>query len=91
MICSAPGDSGTPLDRRRYQGSFNRFSRSLFRPEFVAYELEKKYDVDECQQPTLLTCRKVTLRLIVFDMDDDTGAKSLKTSKNKTYLWATCP
>ena len=47
--------------------------------EFVKYELEKpKYDVEECQQRdmTYSAPLKVTLRLIVFDVDEDTGAKS---------------
>ena len=48
--------------------------------EFVKYELEKpKYDVDECQarDMTYAAPLKVTLRLIVFDVDENTGAKSV--------------
>jgi len=32
---------------------------------------------------------KVTLRLIVFDIDEETGARSVRTSKNKMSTWAT--
>jgi DNA-directed RNA polymerase subunit beta len=61
--------------------------------EFVSYEFElPKYDVDECRQRdmTFAAPLKVTLRLIVFDVDEDTGAKSSRTSRNKTSTWATC-
>src|SRR5262250_2826713 len=49
--------------------------------DFVSYEFEPpKYDVDECRQRgmTFAAPLKVTLRLIVFDVDPDTGAKSVK-------------
>src|SRR5580704_11610068 len=49
--------------------------------EFVRYEFEPpKYDVDECRQRgmTYAAPLKVTLRLIVFDIDEETGAKSAK-------------
>src|SRR2546421_80674 len=49
--------------------------------EFVRYEFEPpKYDVDECRQRgmTYAAPLKVTLRLIVFDIDEETGAKSVK-------------
>src|ERR1700709_2637995 len=47
--------------------------------EFVRYEFEPpKYDVDECRQHgmTYAAPLKVTLRLIVFDIDEETGARS---------------
>src|SRR5258708_31323018 len=43
--------------------------------EFVKYEFElPKFDVDECRQrdPTYAAPLNVTLRLSVFDMDEDT-------------------
>src|SRR5277367_6158273 len=46
--------------------------------EFVRYEFEPpKYDVDECRQRgmTYAAPLKVTLRLIVFDIDEETGTK----------------
>jgi hypothetical protein len=51
--------------------------------EFVRYEFEPpKYDVDECRQRgmTFAAPLKVTLRLIVFDVDPETQAKSVKDS-----------
>lgn len=59
--------------------------------EFVDYEFEApKYDVEECRQRdmTYAAPLKLTLRLIVFDVDEDTGANRLKTSKNKMSTWA---
>ena len=54
--------------------------------EFVKYEFEApKYDVDECRQRgmTYAAPLKVTLRLIVFDVDEETGAKSVKDIKEQ--------
>ncbi len=57
--------------------------------EFVSYEFEPpKFDVDECRQRDLTYAAplKVTLRLIVFDIDEDTGAKSIKDIKEQSRL-----
>src|SRR5437773_11910755 len=54
--------------------------------EFVRYEFEPpKYDVDECRQRgmTYAAPLKVTLRLIVFDIDEETGAKSVNDIKEQ--------
>ena len=54
--------------------------------EFVRYEFEApKFDVDECQQRgmTFAAPLKVTLRLIVFDIDEETGARSVKDIKEQ--------
>jgi len=62
--------------------------------EFVKYELEKpKYDVDECMQRdmTYSAPLKVTLRLIVFDVDDDTGNKSVKDIKEQDVFMGDMP
>ena len=62
--------------------------------EFVRYELEKpKYDVEECQQRdmTYAAPLKVTLRLIVFDVDEDTGAKSVKDIKEQDVFMGDMP
>ena len=51
--------------------------------EFVRYELEEpKYDVEECQQRgmTFAAPLKVTLRLVVWDVDEETGARSIRGS-----------
>jgi len=71
------GDSDTPLDGEGINGVFQSvFPIKDFNEtsilEFVKYELEKpKYDVEECQQRdmTYSAPLKVTLRLIVFDID----------------------
>ena len=58
--------------------------------EFVAYHLEPpKYDVEECRQRgmTFAAPIKVTLRLIVFDVDEETEAKSIRDVKEQeVYL-----
>lgn len=58
--------------------------------EFVAYTLEPpKYDVDECRQRgmTFAAPIKVTLRLIVFDVDEQTEARSIRDVKEQeVYL-----
>jgi len=62
--------------------------------EFVRYEFEApKYDVDECRQRgmTFAAPLKVTLRLIVFDVDDDTGAKSVKDIKEQDVYMGDMP
>jgi len=61
--------------------------------EFVSYDLEKpKYDVEECQQRglTYASPLKVTLRLVVWEEDEDTGARSIPTLRNRTSIWAIC-
>src|SRR5947208_6300985 len=62
--------------------------------EFVRYAFEQpKYDVDECQQRgmTFAAPLKVTLRLIVFDVDQDTGAKSVKDIKEQEVYMGGMP
>src|SRR5215203_3713650 len=62
--------------------------------EFVRYEFEPpKYDVDECRQRDLTYAAplKVTLRLIVFDIDEDTGAKSIKDIKEQDVYMGDMP
>ncbi|KQT61425.1 DNA-directed RNA polymerase subunit beta [Methylobacterium sp. Leaf456] len=62
--------------------------------EFVRYTFENpKYDVDECRQRgiTFAAPLKVTLRLIVFDVDPDTGAKSVKDIKEQDVYMGDMP
>ena len=62
--------------------------------EFVRYEFEPpKYDVDECRQRgmTFAAPLKVTLRLIVFDVDEETGAKSVKDIKEQDVFMGDMP
>jgi DNA-directed RNA polymerase subunit beta len=62
--------------------------------EFVRYTFEQpKYDVDECRQRgmTFAAPLKVTLRLIVFDIDPDTQAKSVKDIKEQDVYMGDMP
>ena len=62
--------------------------------EFVRYEFDApKYDVEECRQRdmTYSAPLKVTLRLIVFDVDEDTGAKSIKDIKEQDVYMGDMP
>ncbi|MBD0428007.1 DNA-directed RNA polymerase subunit beta [Aquisalinus flavus] len=62
--------------------------------EYVSYEFEEpKYDVEECQQRdmTYAAPLKVTLRLVVFDVDEDTGAKSVKDIKEQDVYMGDIP
>ncbi|MBT6137020.1 MAG: DNA-directed RNA polymerase subunit beta, partial [Rhodospirillaceae bacterium] len=62
--------------------------------EFVKYELETpKYDVEECQQRgiTFAAPLKVTLRLVVWDVDEDTGARSIRDIKEQDVYMGDMP
>jgi DNA-directed RNA polymerase subunit beta len=62
--------------------------------EFVRYEFEQpKYDVDECRQRdmTFAAPLKVTLRLIVFEVDEETGARSVKDIKEQDVYMGDMP
>jgi DNA-directed RNA polymerase subunit beta len=62
--------------------------------EFVKYELEKpKYDVEECQQRgvTYAAPLKLTLRLVVFDVDEETGARSVRDIKEQDVFMGDLP
>ncbi len=62
--------------------------------EFVRYDFEApKYDVDECQQRdmTFAAPLKVKLRLIVFEVHQETGAKSVKDVKEQDVYMGDMP
>ncbi len=62
--------------------------------EFVRYEFEPpKYDVDECMQRdmTFSAPLKVKLRLIVFDVNEETGSKSIKDVKEQDVYMGDMP
>ena len=62
--------------------------------EFVKFELEApKYDVEECQQRgvTFAAPLKLTLRLVVFDVDEDTGARSIRDIKEQDVYMGDLP
>ena len=62
--------------------------------EFVSYELEKpKYDVEECQQRdmTYSAPLKVKLRLNIFEVNEETGARSVKNIKQQDVYMGDLP
>jgi len=93
------GDQPDPSDGEGIKGVFQSvfpikdFNETAIL-EFVKYELEEpKFDVEECQQRDLTYAAplKVTLRLIVFDIDEDTGAKSVKDIKEQDVFMGDMP
>jgi DNA-directed RNA polymerase subunit beta len=91
-----------PPDSRTQTGLQEVF-RSVFpindfagrgRLEFVHYELEEpKYDVEECIQRgmTFAAPLKVILRLIVWDVDEDTGSRSIRDIKEQPVYMGDMP
>src|SRR5271163_210878 len=91
-----------PPDARTHSGIQEVF-KSVFpiddfagrgRLEFVHYELEEpKYDVEECIQRgmTYAAPLKVILRLIVWDLDEDTGARSIRDIKEQDVYMGDMP
>ncbi|MBF0562802.1 MAG: DNA-directed RNA polymerase subunit beta, partial [Alphaproteobacteria bacterium] len=62
--------------------------------EYVKYEFEPpKYDVDECQQRgmTFAAPLKLTLRLVVWDIDEDTGSRSIRDIKEQDVYMGDMP
>jgi DNA-directed RNA polymerase subunit beta len=62
--------------------------------DFVRYELEQpKYDVEECRTRgiTFAAPLRVTLRLSVFDVDEDTGLRSIRDIKEQDVYMVDMP
>ena len=62
--------------------------------DYVSYELEQpKYDVEECRQRgmTFSAPLRVTLRLSVFDVDEDTGLRSIRDIKEQDVYMVDMP
>ncbi len=62
--------------------------------EYVSFEFEPpKFDEEECQQRdiTYAAPLKVKMRLVVFDVDDDTGARSVKDIKEQDVYMGDIP
>ncbi len=62
--------------------------------EFVKYELEEpRYDVEECQQRgmTYAALLRVALRLVVWDIDEETGARSIRDIKEQDVYMGDMP
>jgi len=62
--------------------------------EFVSFNFEEpKYDVEECQQRgmTYAAPLKVTLRLVVWDIDEETQARSIRDVKEQDVYMGDMP
>jgi DNA-directed RNA polymerase subunit beta len=62
--------------------------------EFVSYTLgEPKYSVDECHERgmTFAAPLKVTIQLVIWDVDPDTGARSIKNVKEQEVYFGEIP
>ena len=92
----------TPRADRKNQGLENVF-RSVFpvrdfaglcELEYVRYDFDlPKYDIDECRQRglTFAAPLRVSLRLVVWDIDQDTGAKSVRNIKEQDVYMGDMP
>ncbi len=62
--------------------------------EFYRYDFDApKYDVDECKQRgmTFAAPLRVTFRLVVWDIDEETGAKSIRDIKEQEVYMGDIP
>src|SRR6516164_1499059 len=62
--------------------------------EFVSYNLEKpKYDVDECRARgmTYAAPIKVVIRLVVWDVNEETGSQSIRDVKEQEVYFGEIP
>src|SRR5438105_9115376 len=62
--------------------------------EFVSYTLgEPKYDVDECHQRgmTFAAPLKVTIQLVIWDVDAESGVRSIKNVKEQEVYFGEIP
>ncbi|MCX4239145.1 DNA-directed RNA polymerase subunit beta [Paraliomyxa miuraensis] len=92
----------TPLDEREDIGLQAVF-KSVFpikdfgetsSLEFVSYSLDRpKYDEDECRARgmTFAAPIKVVVRLVVFDVDDETGTQSIRDVKEQEVYFGEIP
>src|SRR5713101_8387312 len=62
--------------------------------EFVSYTLsEPKYDVEECHQRgmTFAAPLKVTVQLVIWDVDPESGVRSIKNVKEQEVYFGEIP
>jgi DNA-directed RNA polymerase subunit beta len=92
-----------PTEEERLKSGLEKVLQSVFpiqdfagtsTLEYVRYDLEKpKYDVDECRQRgmTYAAPLKVTLQLIVFEIDEETEARSILDIKEQDVYMGDMP
>ena len=93
---------GVPADNRENIGLQEVFSgifpiqdfseKALL--EFSSYNFdEPKYDVDECRQrgSTYSAALRVNFRLVVWDIDEDTGSRSVRDIKDQSVYVGDVP
>jgi DNA-directed RNA polymerase subunit beta len=74
-------------------GTFNRNSPTFCNKCGDPVALQLKYDVNECQERgmTYAAPLKVTIRLTIYEKDPDTGAKSIRDSKEQEVFFGDIP
>ena len=58
--------------------------------EYVSYKLEKpKFDVEECiaRGLTYSSALKCTLRLVVYEINQENNTKDIYQLRNKKFIW----
>ena len=93
------GENDQPTDGEGIMGVFQsvfpiKDYNETAQLDFMAYELEApKFDVEECQQRDLTYSAplKVTMRLIVFDVDEETESRSVKGIKEQDVYMGDIP
>ncbi|MCY4305292.1 MAG: DNA-directed RNA polymerase subunit beta [Aestuariivita sp.] len=93
------GDKEKPADGEGIMGVFQsvfpiKDYNETAQLDFMTYEFEApKFDVEECQQRDLTYSAplKVTMRLIVFDVDEETDSRSVKGIKEQDVYMGDIP
>ncbi len=93
------GDQATPVDGEGLMGVFQSvFPISDFNEtaslDFLSYKLgEPKFDVEECQQRDLTynAPLHVTMRIIVYDVDEEANSRSINSIKEQDVFMGEIP
>ena len=93
-VAARGADRASASRRSSSRCSRSRTSPSAPQLEYVCYEFEEpKYDVEECKQRdmTYAAPLKVKLRLIVLDVDEETGSRSIRDIKEQDVYMGDMP
>lgn len=94
---------GHSIDNEKTESGLDEVFRSIFpiqdyagkaQLEYIKFSLgEIKYDVEECLQrgATYAAALRVTFRLITWDVDKDTGSKTIKDIKEQEVYMGDMP